>query len=146
MTQSLNGWNISREVALVPVQNVNAHFYAFVIASQYSQHWLTEVTKGVAYQGINLSDLRLLPVPCPDLEEQHEIVLRVEKLFFLADSLETKYKAAMSRVEKIEQSVLAVAFRGELVEPDPSDEPAEELLERIKKEREKESKRGESRK
>lgn len=34
-------------------------------------------------------------------------------------------------VWKIEQSVLAKAFRGELVEPDPNDEPAEILLKRI---------------
>ncbi|MEI7748553.1 MAG: hypothetical protein WCI81_05720, partial [Chlorobiaceae bacterium] len=63
--------------------------------------------------------------------EQQEIVRRVEKLFALADSLEAKYKKAVERVEKIEQSVLAKAFRGELAEPDPNDEPAEELLKRI---------------
>ena len=37
----------------------------------------------------------------------------------------------MQRVEKIEQSVLAKAFRGELAPQDPNDEPAEELLKRI---------------
>lgn len=47
----------------------------------------------------------------------------------------TKYKKAMERVDKIEQAVLAKAFRGELVEPDPSDEPAEELLKRIVEEK-----------
>ncbi|MGB2769491.1 MAG: hypothetical protein WBC88_07170, partial [Candidatus Zixiibacteriota bacterium] len=67
----------------------------------------------------------------PSIQEQQEIILRVEKLFYLADSLEAKYKKAMERVEKTEQSVLAKAFRGELVEPDPNDEPAEELLKRI---------------
>ncbi|HPS31251.1 MAG TPA: type I restriction endonuclease subunit S, partial [bacterium] len=67
----------------------------------------------------------------PPIEEQHEIVRRVEKLFAIANSLEEKYKTAIARVEKIEQSVLAKAFRGELVEPDPSDEPAEILLKRI---------------
>jgi type I restriction enzyme S subunit len=55
----------------------------------------------------------------------------VEKLFAIANSLEEKYKTAIARVEKIEQSVLAKAFRGELVDPDPSDEPAENLLKRI---------------
>ena len=55
----------------------------------------------------------------------------MEKLFKLADSLETKYYKAIERVEKIEQSVLAKAFRGELAPQDPNDEPAEELLKRI---------------
>jgi type I restriction enzyme, S subunit len=34
-------------------------------------------------------------------------------------------------VERLTPSVLAKAFRGELVEQDPDDEPAEKLLERI---------------
>jgi len=71
----------------------------------------------------------------PSLEEQQEIVRRVEKLFALADSLETKYKKAIQRVEKIEQSILAKAFRGELADPDPNDEPAAELLNRILEEK-----------
>lgn len=75
--------------------------------------------------------LRTFDFFLPPLEEQHEIVRRVEKLFKLADSLEAKYKKAMERVEKIEQSVLAKAFRGELAPQDPNDEPAEELLKRI---------------
>ncbi len=41
----------------------------------------------------------------------------------------------MQRVEKIEQAVLAKAFRGELVEPHPDDEPAEVLLGNIAEER-----------
>jgi len=35
----------------------------------------------------------------------------------------------------VDQAILARAFRGELVEQDPEDEPAWELLERIRKER-----------
>ncbi|HOW24648.1 MAG TPA: hypothetical protein PK711_03180 [Bacteroidales bacterium] len=38
-------------------------------------------------------------------------------------------------MEKIEQAVLAKAFRGELVEPHPDDEPAEVLLGNIAEER-----------
>lgn len=71
----------------------------------------------------------------PQLEEQQEIVRRVEKLFDLAYYLEAKYKKAIQRVEKIEQSVLAKAFKGELVDPDPNDEPAAELLNLILQEK-----------
>ena len=84
---------------------------------------------------INQGVLQELIVHLPPLEEQQEIVRRVEKLFALADSLEAKYKKAIQRVEKIEQSVLAKAFRGELANPDPNDEPATELLNRILQEK-----------
>ena len=46
-----------------------------------------------------------------------------------------RYKKAKAYVDKLTQSILAKAFRGELVPQDPNDEPAEKLLERIKEER-----------
>ncbi len=90
-------------------------------------------TTGV--HNLNSLEIKSLKIPLPLLNEQQEIVRRVEKLFALADSIEAKYKKAVERVEKIEQSVLAKAFRGELAEPDPNDEPAEELLRRILEEK-----------
>ncbi len=51
--------------------------------------------------------------------------------------LEAHYQNAKVNIDKLSQSVLAKAFRGELVPQDPGDEPAEKLLERIKEEKEK---------
>jgi type I restriction enzyme S subunit len=85
-------------------------------------------TTGV--HNINSGEIKALCIPLPPLEEQQKIVTCIEKLFALADSLEARYNKAMERVEKIEQAVLAKTFRGELVVPDPKDEPAEELLAR----------------
>lgn len=91
---------------------------------------------GNANQGnVGIDSLVYPLIGVPSVEEQQEIIRRVEKLFALADSLEAKYKKALARVEKIEQSILAKAFRGELLEPDPNDEPAEELLKRILEEK-----------
>lgn len=39
------------------------------------------------------------------------------------------------RIDRLTQSILAKAFRGELVPQDPNDEPASVLLERIKAQR-----------
>lgn len=86
---------------------------------------------------VPISEQYLLFHLLPPIEEQNEIVRRVEKLFAIADSLENKYKKAIERIEKIEQAVFSKAFRGELVEADPKDEPAEELLKRILAEKEK---------
>ena len=73
-----------------------------------------------------------MPVPVPPPAEQQEIVRRVEALFALADQIEARCVKAKSHVEKLTQSILAKAFRGELVPQDPTDEPASILLERIK--------------
>lgn len=70
-------------------------------------------TTGV--NNINTTEVNNLEVNLPSLDEQQEIVSRVDKLFTLANSLEAKYNKAIKRIEKIEQSVLARAFRGELI-------------------------------
>ena len=132
---SLRGWNISREVALVPVKSVIPKFIAFWIASLPCQNWLTGVAKGVAYTGINIADLKLLPVAFPSLPEQLEIVRRVEGLFALADEIEARLGAAQRQVDALTPSLLARAFAGRLVPQDPNDEPASALLERIRCER-----------
>lgn len=94
----------------------------------------------VSYAGggqpnIKLETLNPYPFPLPPLEEQQEIVRRVEKLFKKADVIEQRYQKAKEYVDKLTQSILAKAFRGELVPQDPKDEPASVLLERIREER-----------
>jgi type I restriction enzyme S subunit len=130
----MRGWNVSREIAVVPVDEDKflPEFLAFYIASQGAQSWLLGVEKGVAYTGINLVDLRALPVRQPPIREQQEIIRRVQELFALADQLEAKLTTARRIVERLTPALLAKAFRGELVPQDPSDEPASELLAKLK--------------
>ena len=84
---------------------------------------------------IKLETLNPYPFPLPPEDEQHEIVRRVEALFKIADQVEARYKKAKAVVDKLTQSILAKAFRGELVPQDPNDEPGSELLKRIREER-----------
>ena len=70
------------------------------------------------------------------MDEQHEIVRRVESLFAYADRLEARYTTARAQIERLTPALLAKAFRGELVPQDPNDEPASVLLERIRAARE----------
>ncbi|MCA1919775.1 MAG: restriction endonuclease subunit S [Flavobacterium piscis] len=108
--------------------------YCLINAKNNGFFWInSKQTAGMAT--ISQPQILELDFNIPPLEEQQEIVRRVEKLFALADSIEEKYKKAHERLEKLEQAILAKAFRGELVEPDPNDEPAEELLKRILEEK-----------
>src|SRR5262245_59618292 len=85
---------------------------------------------------------REVQLSVPPIAEQHEIVRRVNALFKLADAMEKRLSLATQRADKLTQSILAKAFRGELV-PTEAElarqegrdyEPASKLLERIRAE------------
>ncbi|HRW34128.1 MAG TPA: restriction endonuclease subunit S [Thermotogota bacterium] len=108
--------------------------YTFLFGlSQYEQ--IRMEAAGGNQPNLNLTKIKKWIIPLPPLEEQKEIVRQVDKLFALADKVEVHYRQAKEQVDKLSQSVLAKAFRGELVPQDPTDEPAEKLLERILEEK-----------
>lgn len=78
--------------------------------------------------------LRASYFPVCSLAVQREIVRRVDRAFDEIDQLTTEASAARRLLDRLDQAVLAKAFRGELVPQDPDDEPAEVLLDRIRAE------------
>ncbi len=105
---------------------------------------LEDFAPATAQKNINLKILNEMRIPFPSIEEQTEIVRRVEELFAFADSIEEKALAALERVGNLTQSILAKAFRGDLTaawraanpELISGDNSAEALLAKIKEERE----------
>lgn len=108
------------------------------LESRYLWRWFQaqyETTRlqgnGTGPQALNCQRVREIPVNLPPLAEQLEIVRRVETLFAVADRLEARLTQAQTAVDRLTPSLLAKAFRGELVPQDPADEPAAELLKRL---------------
>jgi type I restriction enzyme S subunit len=112
----MRGWNVSREVAVVPVDptKIHARFLAYLVGSGISQHWLGGVKKGAAYVGINIEDLRLLPVNAPNLNEQLEVVEHLDALRDESRRLETIYECKRNAFDDLKQSLLHEAFTGQL--------------------------------
>jgi type I restriction enzyme S subunit len=110
------GWNISREVAVVPVDpaKISARFLAYLIGSGVSQQWLGGVKKGAAYVGINIEDLRLLPVAAPDLMAQADVVDHLDALWINTQRLETIYQQKLTALAALKKSLLHQAFTGQL--------------------------------
>ena len=64
-------------------------------------------------------------IDIPPLEEQTEIVRRVKLAFEKLDKIESRYRKAKEYSDKLTQSILNKAFRGELIPQDPNDKPVE---------------------
>ncbi len=104
--------------------------------SDFARDEILKYAKSSAGQnGISGGDLKKVIVHLPSLNEQMEIIRRIERLFAFADKIETRYLKAKAMLDRLPQSILGKAFRGELVPQDPGDEPASALLERIRTEK-----------
>lgn len=96
---------------------------------------IREFGKGTTHTTIYFPEVRAMQICLAPLAEQHEIVRRIESSFARIDRLAAQAKRALELVGKLDEAILAKAFRGELVPQDENDEPAEKLLERIRAER-----------
>lgn len=119
----------------------NALFVKFLIDCK--KNYLNELAPATAQKNINLKILNEIYLSIPSLEEQNEIVRRVEQLFAYADKIEQQVNRALEKVNHLPQSILAKAFRGELTaqwrtkNPDliTGENSAASLLEKIQIER-----------
>ena len=118
-------------VQLFP-QVLPEYLYAFFDSKAY---WDQVITRGNAQPNANARVLGAIKFPLAPLAEQRRVVARIEAFFAQADTLEAQVTAVRRRLEQVDQTILARAFRGELVSQDPNDEPASVLLERIREER-----------
>jgi len=123
---------INQNVAGVVMDHglVDSRFLWYWFKARYEQN--RTVGSGSGPQALNCQRVRELPLNLPPLEEQREITRRMDQMMVLADQIEARYIKAKTHVDRLSQSILAKAFRGELVPQDPNDEPAEMLLARLK--------------
>lgn len=93
--------------------------------------------------GVSGSDIKAQPFALPALSEQAEIVRRVRALFLVSQQIRQKLANVETRIAHLPETLLAKAFRGELV-PTEAElakregreyEPASVLLERIRLDR-----------
>jgi type I restriction enzyme S subunit len=103
------------------------------VQSPLIQKMIQEAMAGMAMPHLSVTDFKAMPVPIPPLEEQLAICEVLEFGLGTADSLRASTFESESELTQLDQSILAKAFRGELVPQDPNDEPASELLARIRR-------------
>lgn len=131
-------------VIVRPSDYIDRDFAYYFLISPPAKNLISEFDNGSAQPNLSAKSLATYPLQLPSFKEQIEIVSRVEELFNFAARAEKKATAALERVNKITQSILAKAFRGELTVDWRAANPglisgensAEVLLEKIKGERE----------
>jgi type I restriction enzyme, S subunit len=125
-SQDLVGWILPEEI--------NPKFVMYLILAEHDA--LYRFAKGSAHPTVYFPEILSFHVALPPTDEQNEIVKRVEEMLGVIDQQTSSLAESESALTQLDQSILAKAFRGELVPQDPRDEPASELLARIRTTRE----------
>ncbi|HEV2395877.1 MAG TPA: restriction endonuclease subunit S [Candidatus Sulfotelmatobacter sp.] len=100
---SLDGANITQDTArLATVNRVESHYLMGCIASPGIQHRMVGLTRGAAVQGINLGDVKELPIPVPPLPLQEKFAALVEQV----ERLRAVHREALRQAEHLFASLL----------------------------------------
>ncbi len=107
---------------------------------------LRNAKRGAAIPHLNKELFFNLPMPMPPIEEQRRIVEKIDEVSSAVSAYYIAYRKTESLntafPEALKKSILQEAVQGKLVPQDPSDEPAEALLERIRAEKQRLIKEG----
>lgn len=114
---------------------VTSRYLLHILGATQVKEQALAVATGTAQLTIPLGKLRKFSIPIPPLEEQVEIVRRIDAAFARIDRMTEEASRAFHLLDRLDERLLAKAFRGELVPQDPEDEPAEALLTRIREAR-----------
>ena len=106
----LDGANITQDTARLAIAGADPTFIRECLRTATFQGWMAKHTKGVAVRGINLGDVKRMPIPIPDLKRQHEFSRRIKAV----DALRSTYRDSLAAFGLLFGSLQHRAFRGEL--------------------------------
>lgn len=87
-SNELAGGNVTR--GIVPLffpDIIDKEYVRYALSAPMIQKIIAGMTRGAALRGINMEDLRKLPIPLPPLSLQHRIVEKIEEVFDAIDKL-----------------------------------------------------------
>ncbi len=104
----LDGGNINRGIArLRPSEDVESEYLAHWLSSDWVQSWLANRMRGIDMPGVNLRDVRQLPVPVPSVAEQR---IKVQQINQVIDKVELAKSAIVeSQRELLEAEARTLA-------------------------------------
>lgn len=109
--------------------------HRYMQAPQFRTHLEGQKSATTSVAAIYQGTLYQTPFWAPSISQQAEIADLIDRAFKEIERMVAEATAARRLLDRLDQAILAKAFRGELVPQDPTDEPASVLLDRIRVER-----------
>ena len=96
---------------------------------------LNRFATGAAQPGLSVANVLNVLLPLPPFNEQRNIGQMVDKALIISNNLGTEKDILLEIIAKTKSKILDLAIRGKLVSQNETDEPASDLLKRIRSEK-----------
>lgn len=127
---------LNQRIARLTPVIVSVRFCLWLFKADVFRQYVQGLNTGSLIQHMFTSQVYDFILPLPPKDEHEAIVSRLEEMLKLRESVSWSTATMADQLPLLNQSILAKAFRGELVPQDPNDEPASALLDRIRAVRE----------
>ena len=135
--------NVNQHVIIIRLVNPELRKYLHdVITSPYIQEQILSRQVGSGRGGLSAETLSTFLIPLPPMNEQVSIIKKLQDCISYTLTIADAQRSVSDLVSATKSKILDLAIRGKLVPPDPNDEPASVLLERICAEKEELIKQG----
>ncbi len=104
------GANITQDTARLAIAKAEPAYVLECLRSGEVQHWMKVFTKGAAVRGINLTDVKKIPIPLPPKVEQE----RFARVMSASANKKSILQSSLAQLNPLFASLQQRAFRGDL--------------------------------
>ena len=139
-----NGYGAgTTELHILRAINILPEYILCIVKSEdFISKGIQAFTGAVGQQRIGKEYISNYMIPIPSLTEQKRIINKINEIFNSISSIKSNKIDLQTTIQLAKSKILDLAIRGKLVPQDPTDEPANVLLERIRAEKEELIKQG----
>lgn len=106
----LEGANITQDTTRLAIMSASPVFVRECLRTEAFQRWMARHTKGIAVRGINLGDVKLMPIIQPPRRAQDAFAVQATAI----EALKAKHRTALAELDTLFASLQHRAFHGEL--------------------------------
>lgn len=110
--------------------------YLYYYLTFYKDSKIVPLMKGAANVALTINSIKTITIDIPEIDQQVKVVNTIKKSQIELKKINHKNQEQNNYIADLRTSILQYAVQGKLIKQNPQDEPASELLKRIKAQKE----------